>query len=77
MEKQSNININNSSRVVYVGLASIIANLKTKKECRWYKNQVIMIYILGLYFPPYSCYDVDFILQFGADKKKVSLYLIL
>ena len=43
-----------------------------------HKNQVILlINILGLYFPPYSCYDVDFILQFGADKKKVSLYLIL
>ena len=43
-----------------------------------HKNQVILlINILGLYFPPYSCYDVDFILQFGADKKKVSLYSIL
>jgi len=39
MENQSNININNSSRVVYVGLASIIANLKTKKECRWFAQK--------------------------------------
>ncbi len=42
------------------------------------KNQVSFhINNKGLYFPPYSCYDVDFILQFGADKKKVSINLIL
>ncbi len=39
MENNSNINVNNSSRVVYVGLASIIANLKTKKECRWFAKK--------------------------------------
>ena len=39
MENNSNINVNNSSRVVYVGLASIIANLKTKKECRWFAQK--------------------------------------
>ena len=75
MENQSNININNSSRVVYVGLASIIAIWRQRRNVDGlHKNQVNIIYILVLYFPPYSCYDVDFILQFGADKKKVSMF---
>ena len=42
MENNSNINVNNSSRVVYVGLASVIANLKkfeAKKECRWFAQK--------------------------------------
>ena len=75
MENQSNININNSSKLYMLDLHLLLQILRQRKNVDGlHKNQVIMIYILGLYFPPYSCYDVDFILQFGADKKKVSMF---
>lgn len=73
MENQSNFIRNNSNRTIHVGL-SYLSNLKTKKECRWFSQKMgkYSFSNLGLFFPPYSCFDVDFILQFGDDKKKVS-----
>lgn len=39
MDNIHSVKINNSNRTVYVGLGSIISNLKTKKECRWFAQK--------------------------------------
>ena len=40
MEVQSNLIFNNSNRSINLGLGSIISNLKTKKECRWFNQKM-------------------------------------
>lgn len=71
----SNSIINQPSRTINIGLGAVVTNLKTKKECRWFCQKMGKFFYksLGLFFPPFSCFDTEFILQFGSDKKKVSL----
>lgn len=61
----SSVNLNNQKQ--NLNLSSIISCLKTKKECRWFAQSIgkKLIYYLGLYFPPYSCFDLDFMLLYA------------
>lgn len=75
MDSQINNNHVNLQSSVQVNVSDLVKCFKTRKEARWFcqtNGKLILIKNIGLYLPDYSCFDTDFVLQYGNKSKCVS-----
>jgi len=71
-------NFNNNSNmsnnlIINTSLTSVISTLKTRREARWFaQSHGKLLYLnLGLFMPDFSCYNTEFLLMYGSQKKNV------
>lgn len=69
-----NISINNNNSMT-IDIKSIFSNIKTRNDARWFCqiNSKTLIF-LDLFLPDFKCFDLDFLLMYGSNKKSVRFF---